>query len=919
MRTKPNPGKSLSLSTKFVPPTKRDALVERPELMARFLRAREMRLQLVCAPAGYGKTSVLAQAFVRLAEEGHKVCWVSMDEGDQDLSRFIFTLVDAIRHAGVRFGQGFSTLLGSGASVPGDTLKTLLLNELAGLDQEVYIFLDDYHLVLGQDIRELVAALMMCPVRILHFLIATRTPNELPVSRLRALGQIHEVEIADLTFTESEVRQFVGAVRGTPLSEKQVTRLRDETEGWAASLQMAAIALRGIGDVDNFLNGFTGAHRSIGDFLSDEVLKRQPAQLQEFLIATSILKKFNSSLCDAVMETQSSRAVIDEVERLNLFLFSLDAEHHWYRYHHLFSDFLRRRLNERFPHLVIGYHRRASQWLAAHRFVTDAIDHSFQAGDLERAGELLDASCSDLFAAGQTNTLMSMSSRLPDTLRERLPRLQLELAWSSELSWRFADATIAIDRVQAVLDDWPTDDVPAKSLQERAFIETKLAHRRMMLALLSDDMPKAEQLAVSWLQGGRTTDPFMCASAGSAVMASRRELFHCEGVATSARMLHDRFVEGGAFYGVVFHQCIVGATFLARGDIQLAQEAYERALQMAVELHGEHSALYSMPALMFAELYYERNQISQAEELLAQRDIASQLGFVDNLIAGFVTRARLLRLRGSVTEAESLLAEGSWLAEQYRFTRMQVILLHERIQLLLAAGRGREAHLLFRECPLSADAGQTPAANGATMTDAVLALTAARLGIEAGEERGSMALLRSWYAFARTRRCHRMAIHAGILLAKATARWGDRRVAQRVMAECLALGEAGGFIRSFVDEGAECRELLVELERSSQLQGASEPNRYLECLLMAMGHAPRASALESGTAPDRSMNQETLSQREIQILELGARGLQNPDIASALFLSESTVKWYWQRIFDKLDTRRRPDAIRRARQMQWIA
>lgn len=915
MWIKPGPG--TTLSTKFVPPTKRNALVERPELMARFMRARDLRLQLVCAPAGYGKTSVLAQAFARLAEGGHRVCWVSLDEGDQDLSRFILYLVDAIRQTGIRFGQGLSTLLGSGVSVPGDTLKTLLVNELAGLDQEVHIFLDDYHLVLGHDIRELMAALMLSPVRTLHFLIASRTPNELPVSRLRALGQIHEVEIADLMFTESEVSEFVGKVRGTPLSDTQVTRLREETEGWAASLQMAGIALRGIGDVDTFLNGFTGAHKSIGDFLSDEVLRRQSAELQEFLIATSILKKFNSSLCDAVMETRGSRAMIDEVERLNLFLFSLDTEHHWYRYHHLFSDFLRRRLSERFPQLVVGYHRRASKWLAEHRFVTDAIDHAFQAKDLDRAGELLDASCSDLFAAGQTTTLVSMSSRLPDALRERLPRLQLELAWSSELSWKFADATIAIDRVQTVLDEWQRD-APAKSAQERVFVETKLAHRRMMLALLSDDMPQAEKLAVGWLQAARTTDPFMCASAGSAVMASRREQFRCEGVATSARMLHDRFIEGGAYYGVVFHQCIVGATFLARGDTQLAQEAYERALQMAVELHGEHSALYSMPALMFAELYYERNQIHQAEELLAQRDIASQLGFVDNLIAGFVTRGRLLRLRGSVVEAESLLAEGSWLAEQYGFVRMQVVLLHERIQLLLSAGRGKEAHALFRGNPLTATAGQTAAADGATMTDAVLALMSARLGIEAGEERGSMAVLRSWYAFARIRHCHRMAIHAGILLAKATARWGDQRVAQRVMAECLALGEAGGFVRSFVDEGAECRELLIELDRSSQLQGSTKINRYLEALLTAMGYAPGVSAGAESESAGRLMNQETLSQREIQILELGARGLQNPDIASALFLSESTVKWYWQRIFDKLDTRRRPDAIKRARQKHWI-
>lgn len=912
MATIPGPG--TTLLTKLVPPTKRNALVERRDLMARFLRARDVRLQLICAPAGYGKTSIAAQAFARLAEAGQNVCWISLDEGDRDLSRFILYLVDAIRLTGIRFGQALSGLLGSGASVPGDALKTLLLNELSGLDQEVHIFLDDYHLVLDPDIRELVSTLMLCPIRPLHFVIASRTPNDLPISRLRALGQVHEVELTDLMFTESEVGEFVGNIRGTPLSAQQVARLRDETEGWAASLQMAGIALRGIGDVDGFLNGFTGAHKSIGDFLSDEVLRRQSEELKEFLIGTSILRKFNASLCDAVMASRDSRAMIDEVERLNLFLFSLDSEHHWYRYHHLFSDFLRRRLEERFPHRVVDYHRRASQWLADHRLVTEAIEHSFQAHDVARAGDLLDASCSDLFAAGQTATLVSLSSRLPAALRERLPRLQLELAWSSELSWKFADARLALERVESALHQRRAEGLD-ESCPEMVFLQTKLAHRVMMLALLSDDARQAEQLAVAWLQAARTSDAFMCASAGSAVMASRRNQFRCEGVATSARMLHERFIEGGAFYGVVFHQCIVGATFMVKGDIALAEEAYERALQMAVELHGEHSALYNMPALMLAELHYERNQIHQAEELLAQRDITSQLGFVDNLIAGFATRGRLLRLRGCVPEATSLLAEGSWLAAQYRFDRMQAILLHERTQLLIGAGNGKEAQALFRDSPSASSAPPLPG-DGATMTDAVLALISARLAIDAGEERGSMALLRSWYGFARARQCNRMAIHAGILLAKATARWGDRRVAQRVMAECLSLGEAGGFVRSFVDEGAECRELLIELDRAAQVQGASATRPYLATLLTAMDHAPRLAAVADadGAAPNR----ETLSPREIQILELGARGLQNPDIATALFLSESTVKWYWQRIFDKLDTRRRPDAIRRARQMQWI-
>ncbi len=908
----------VPLATKLIPPTQRSALVERPQLTARIEQFQEQRLLLACAPAGYGKTSVLAQAFTQLKAMGRNVGWISLDENDKDLSRFISYLVDAVRRAGIRFGQGLAILLNGGASLPSDTLKTLLLNELSTLDQDLFLFLDDYHLIGDPEIRELVNAILLSPIRHIHFLIATRTHNDLPVSRLRALGQLHEVAVADLMFSEDEIGEFVAKVSGVQLNAAQVTRLREGTEGWVASLQMAGIALSGSGDVDRFLDRFSGEHKSIGDFLGEEVLRRQPEELQEFLLATSILSRFNCGLSNAVLGRKNGRAMIDEVERRNLFVFSLDAEHHWYRYHHLFSDFLRRRLKDRYSERAAEYHGRASLWLAEHRFMTDAIGHAFSAGDIAGAGELLDMASGDLFAAGQTATLLSLSSRLPDELLHRLPRLQLECAWLSELSWKFVDAKTALERVRTALDA-RLEHGEAGNCPEIVFLEAKLAHRQMMLALLSDDPAETVRLAQVWLKAGKTQDAFMCASAGSAIMAANREMFHCEGVATSTRMLHDRFVEGGASYGIVFHQSIAGTTFMARGDLAHAQEAYERALQVAVELHGEHSALYNMPALMFAELYYERNQLQEAEEALAQRDIASELGFVDNLIAGFVTSGRLLALRGRRAEAETLFEEGAWLAAQYHFERMQASILNERVRLLLLCNDIRDVPALVRASGLKVSQElAVPPREGLTTKEELLALVSARMLMGGGNAREAALQLKLWYAFTKSRHCYRSALRCGVLLAKALSAAGDRRAALRVMVECLQMGEIGCFVRSFVDEGAEVVDLLAELERTGVPTGGSFSAAYLRMVIGAAEDPDHRQAVLR--TPEASpANHAPLSQREVQILSLGAMGYQNLDIAESLCLAESTVKWYWQRIFDKLDVRRRPDAIKRARQHHWIS
>lgn len=904
-------------STKFIPPHKRAALIDRPGLRTRIDRSRESRLLLVCAPAGYGKTTALIQAHDHLRAQGARVSWISIDEDDRDLSRFATYLLHATGCSGASRQQAVPWLLGNEIQRSPEALVTSVLNELALMTDETCVILDDYHLVTDPAIRHLVNTILLAPVPQLRFLIGSRTHNELPLGRLRALGQVHEMEIADLTFTADEVGEFVARVRGAPLAPGQVHRLREITESWAASLQMIGIALQDVDDVDAFLDRFSGAHRTVSDFLSDEVLKRQPPDLQEFLVLTSMLGRFNGSLCNAVTGREDGRTMIEELERRNLFLFSLDQERRWFRYHPLFSGFLRQRLVERYPERLRECHARASRWLAEARFMTDAIEHAFEAGEVGRAGELLDRASSDLLAAGQTTTLMSLSARLPASLLERLPRLQLERAWYSELSWQFDMARTALARVQAVLDD--PDAALRPGSDEHRFLESKLAHRQMMLKVLSDDMPGTVRLAQQWLAQDRTQDPFMNASTGTALLNAHRVMFRCEGVQTSARMLQARYVEGGAMYGIVFHQCVIGAAHFERGDLASAQEAYEHALEVAIELQGEHSALYNMPALLLGELCYEKDRLELAAEMLAERDIVSELGFVDNLIAGFTVRAGFHALRGHADDADALLAEGAWFAQQRGFARMEAAMLHERTRLLLLAGKVDDAQALYRSFARATAAPPSPAPGpDVTLTDLLLALAAARLQLQRGESSSAADLMKRWFHFARRRHCHRSALRAGVLLARALLQGGERRAALRALHECLLLGHAGGFVRVFVDEGDEIRDLLAEIARIPDVPGGARIQEYAGTVLSMLEEPGARDNTGSARAVPELREDVVLSAREVQILELGAQGLQNTDIAQSLFLAQSTVKWYWQRIYERLGVRRRPDAIRIARSHHWI-
>lgn len=904
------------VNTKLQPPTQRRDLLRRDDLAAEISRHLDKRLILAAAPAGYGKTSVLAQLYRQLADQGRHTAWVSLDPYDNDVVRLVAHLVEAIERTGLALRHGVNGLLnaeigshhGLGSGPRPQTLTAELLNEFALLNIDLFVFLDDLHVIHEAAARDLVAALLQAPLPRLHLVVATREQPALPLARLRAIDQLHELDSARLAFTPVEIDGFLRLSDAPALTPGQTAALRAKTEGWPASLQMASIALRDSGDVDEFLARFSGADRGIGDFLVEEVLERQPPEIQRFLLATSILRRFNCALADAVLGQAGSYTLIDRLEAANLFIFSLDRDRSWYRYHHLFGELLRRRLKDRDPEFASACHRRACDWLAANDYVTEAIDHAFAIGDLDLAGTLVDAASPGLFANAQTATLQAYAAKLPPEILKRLPRLQLELVWENIIRWRFDAVRTTLAEITALIDTNPA----GLNTAELDTLTMKRAHRDFMLGFFTDHIEAAEPAAHDWSRVFGARDVFMSASIAVAVMVCRRETYRCDLTHAQVDTLRGQFLHARARYGTVFLDTVAGSILFMRGELDLAEQAYAQACDTADRMQGENSLLAAMPGAQLAQLLYELDRRDEAQSLIDQmRSHPVEFGLPDSVIARQVTIARLARAGGDFAAAHRALDVATHLGDRFALPRLHAHILAERVPLLIQDGAIREAERCLRDPRVALDPDALMPAGRIDSTRECLALSLARVDLETGRATRAIRLLRRWYAWTADRHCAQPSLRIALLLARLHLRGGDRLAARRCLLDALRWGNRGGFMRSIVDEGEEVAQLLDELITGAAL---AEPGLrdYVRLLRRAAGRLvenPRATSIGELVTIDAG-----LSERELDILRLTAGNLVSHEIADALGLTEATVKWYWQRIFEKLGVRKRSLAVRAARE-----
>ena len=597
---KSSPERGALLATKLHPPALRHKRISRPALVAALAAGVGYKLTLLDAPAGWGKTTVLAQ-WIAQAPEPHRFAWFSLDPADNDRVCFWDYVIAALRQAEPKISVRTVELPGAQAD-PRQIVLPALLNEVGSVEDPLVLVLDDYHLVTNPVIHEEVAFLIDRMPPTLRVVLATRSDPPLPLARLRAGGDLLEIRADDLRFAISEATLLLNDVLGLDLADEEVALLHERTEGWAAGLYLAALSLQGRPDADAFIRAFAGDHRHIMDYLSAEVLDGQPQDLRTFMLQTSVLGKLSGPLCDAVLQGEMSAGILKQIERDNLFLMPLDSSRHWYRYHHLFGELLRSELRRTEPGLVPALHRRAAAWFQAQGATDNAVHHLAAAGDVPAATEIIAAGWGAEYDLGHLSTVSGWLDLLPRHIVVGDPRLCLARAWIALDFGQLQDAGRWIEAVAAAL---ATGGADGGTIQAE-------------LAVLQ---------AVQRFKIGDVT-----AAVDAAMQAIRLDL-------------------GDSRPGRSAAYCIYGATNYWSGNIAAAWTALSRAVQLADEVSNDAGRTYALGYL--AVISAERGQLEEAEHLVhratSDRDAAVGEHFVNMMVS--LAMAKIFSQRGETIRA----------------------------------------------------------------------------------------------------------------------------------------------------------------------------------------------------------------------------------------------------------------------------
>ncbi len=886
------------LATKLFVPRSPRRLVPRPRLRALLDRGSAASLLLVSAPAGFGKTTLLAEW---LAGEPRTVAWLSLDAADSQPTTFWTYVVAALQTVAPGVGEVALALLQASRPAPITAVLSTLLNDLAARPGELVLVLDDYHVVDAPEVHEAMSFLLDHLPPGVHVVLAGRADPALPLARLRARGELVEVRAAELRFTPAEALAYLNGEMGLQLTAGDVAALEARTEGWIAALQLAALSLQGRDDAAGFIAGFAGDARYVVDYLVEEVLHRQPAAVQQFLLETSVLDRLSGPLCDAVTGSTGGRDVLDTLDRGNLFLVPLDGQRRWYRYHHLFAEMLRARLRDGSTD-VPALHRRASDWYAAHGEPDAAIEHALAGGDLERAADLIELAAPAAGRDRREATLRRWFAALPDELFRARPVLAIGQVGALMSTGDVSGVEVRLRDVQRWLDEGAgTGLSPAgmvvRDEAELGRLPSRVAIYRAGLALLGGDPAGTagharEALALlaqdDHLGRGAAGALIGLASWGSGDLASA-EAGYAQSMASLQRAGHVSDVLG----------CAVTLADLqvAQGRLGDAEQTYERALRLAAEQGGP--PLRGTPDMHvgLAALHLERGDLDAARDRLRRsHTLGEHLGLPQNPHRWRLATARLREAEGDLAAADDLLDEAERVY-QGDFSPDVRPVAAVRARLWLVQRRLPDALRWARERDLSAgdDLSYLREFEHVTLARVLLA-----------QERGAgpaFELLARLLPEAQLGGRTGTVIEVLVLQALTQQALHGAAPALVPLEQALTLAEPEGYARVFVGEGPAMAALLAAAARRGVTPGYA--GRLLGRLDRSPAHRP------SGLV-------DPLSEREVDVLRLLATDLGGPEIARALVVSLHTVRTHTKNIYAKLGVHDRRAAVSRARELQLL-
>jgi LuxR family transcriptional regulator, maltose regulon positive regulatory protein len=902
------------LETKLYVPRFRPGLVPRPRLSERLDRGTASKLVLVSAPAGFGKTTLLAEwlaAGPAAPADERLAAWLSLDRADNDPVSFWTYVIAALRTVASGVGEAALALLQAPQPPPIETVLTAALNDLGAVAADIVLVLDDYHVVDAREVQDGMAFLLDHLPPGLHVVIVGRADPALPLARLRARGELAEIRAAELRFTSDETAAYLNGMMGLQLTARDVAVLEGRTEGWIAALQLAALSMQGRDDVAGFIAGFAGDDRYVVDYLVEEVLQRLPERVQSFLLQTSILGRLSGPVCDAVTGQGGGKATLEALDRGNLFLFPLDDRRRWYRYHQLFADVLHARLLDEQPGQVPELHRRASAWYERSGEQPVAISHALAAEDFERAAGLVELAIAAMRKTRQEATVRRWLEALPDELVRDRPVLSVTFAGAllttgemEGVEERLRDAERCLDAPAALHDgpQAPPAEMAAAIEEEYRRLPATIELYRAALAAARGDAPGTVRHARRALDLSPEEDHLGRASAsGFLGLASwgngDLEAAHRAWSACVAGLRRAGFVSD-----ILGCSIALADIRITQGRLSEAMRTYEKALQLVPEQGGPVLRGVADMHAGISEIYRERDDLPAAtRHLLTSQELGEHTGLPQHRYRLRVAMARVAEAEGNLAGALDLLDEAERLYVSDFFPNVRPVpALKARVW--IAQGRLGDALGWAREQGLSADDDLSYLREFEHITLARL-LLARHEGEDAGRavHGASQLLARLLLAAEEGQRTGRV-IEILVLRALAHQALGDAPAALDALGCALTLAEPEGYVRVFVDEGPPMTSLL----RAAAKQG------------IRRDHARRLLAAVRAAEHDGPVDQaliEPLSERELDVLRLLGSELDGPAIARELMVSLNTVRTHTKSIYTKLAVTSRRAAVSRAAEL----
>jgi ATP/maltotriose-dependent transcriptional regulator MalT len=887
------------IATKIAMPQSAQTLVARTNVLAQCVADLDHPCTLVAAPAGFGKTTMLLMAGEEVQRQGWRVAWVTLEESEQDPTRFWQYVLAALDSAQPGVSGAARHLLEFPRPAMTERMLTVLINELSAAHTPLLLVLDDYHRAETPAIDQGIIFLIEHAPATLHLLLAARSTPALPLARLHAQGRIAELDATDLRFTPDEAGRFMRETMRVSLRPEQLAQLEARTEGWVAGLQLAALSLRNQTDFPELAAATTPHY--IAEYLIDEVLERQPEDIQLFLLQTAPLERLSGSLCDAVTGRNDSAVVLARLMQEQLFVTPLDATQTWYRYHHLFAEVLRERLGRRMPAQVNECHRRAAAWLWAHGLADDSIRHLLAAECYAEAADQIEQQSDRLVQHGELAGLARWVRALPREVTLAHPHLSLLNALALLLQGEAPDAIVWLETLEKR---------EAESGSLRRAIPGELAAVRSFLTLWSGDVYGGARIAQEAL---RTLPPDDLLLRGLTLwIANVIGVFGEGNIAEAARIIGE-LAETSRRSGnmlVAFMALVTKAgAQLYLCELHGSEHTCEETLRLLPGEGEQESPMAAMAYCIQGEIRREWNDLDAAETILRRAlAIGDTLGSPEFINDGLLYLALVQMGRGQFGEALATLerirsmVQAGQLAP-WDLAQMEIM----RARVLVARGALDEAQRWADECLRRRHAPEPGATGMLVFVCDLEDLAIARISLARRDAPAAIAALETLRPRAEATEQWRNLMEARILLALAYAQTGKSDAALGEIHAALTIAAPEGFVRVFLDEGSAMADLL---ERYLASHHAPSPEvAHAGRVLAAFGRAFAAGDISSGP----------LSAREIDVLRLLAAGRPNEAIARELVLALSTVKWHVAHIYRKLGVRGRVQAITRGRELRLIA